>query len=141
MASTIKTTNINTPDGTGSITFDRPIITASGVGAGKIVQVVQAVKTDVFSTNSTSYVDITGLSATITPSAATSKIACDHTHATFAFSPMYIDSPSSTSALTYKIQVKSEGSAYYARINRCHEDSATQHSRNVSTFTVMEIGA
>ena len=74
MASTIKTTNINTPDGTGSITFDRPIITASGVGAGKIVQVVQAVKTDVFSTNSTSYVDITGLSATITPSAATSKI-------------------------------------------------------------------
>jgi hypothetical protein len=42
MASTIKTTNINTPDGSGSITFDRPIITASGVGAGKIVQVVNS---------------------------------------------------------------------------------------------------
>ena len=157
---------------------------ASGVG-GKVLQVVQTVKTDVFSTNSTSFVDITGLSATITPSATTSKIlitgclsyggeqgatmkmnlvrgstnivvgdasggnpesvyanfACDHPHATFSFSPMYMDSPNSTSALTYKIQIKSEGSSYYARINRCHQDSATQHSRNVSTFTVTEIGA
>ena len=46
---------------------------ASGVG-GKILQVKQALKTDVFSTSSTSFTDITGLSVDITPSASSSKI-------------------------------------------------------------------
>lgn len=41
---------------------------------GKIGQVVQVVKSDTFSTTSTSYVDITGLSLSITPSATSSKI-------------------------------------------------------------------
>ena len=44
--------------------------TFAGVGSN----VVQAVKTDVFTTTSGTYVDITGLSVTITPSSATSKI-------------------------------------------------------------------
>jgi YesN/AraC family two-component response regulator len=44
-----------------------------GVG-GKVLQVVQTVKTDTFTTTSTSFVDVTGLSATITPSSASSKI-------------------------------------------------------------------
>ena len=46
---------------------------ASGVG-GKILQVVSSHKVDLFSTTSPSFVDITGLSRTITPIAASSKI-------------------------------------------------------------------
>ncbi len=45
----------------------------TGVG-GKVLQVVQTVKTDTFTTNSTSFVDVTGLSATITPSSTSNKI-------------------------------------------------------------------
>ena len=43
-------------------------------GPGKILQVVQAAKTDTFSTTSTSFVDITGLSVSITPSSTSSRI-------------------------------------------------------------------
>ena len=53
------------------------IIPTSGVptgGGGGIIQVVSAYKGDSFSTSSTSFVDITGLSATITPKFSTSKI-------------------------------------------------------------------
>ena len=41
---------------------------------GGILQVVSTTKTDTFSTTSTSFTDVTGLSATITPTSATSKI-------------------------------------------------------------------
>lgn len=43
-------------------------------GAGAVLQVVQVVKSDVFSTSSTSFVDIAGLSVSRTPSSPTSKI-------------------------------------------------------------------
>ena len=43
-------------------------------GGGGIIQVVQTVKQDQFTTTSTSYVDVTGFSATITPKFSTSKI-------------------------------------------------------------------
>ena len=43
------------------------------VGGG-IVQCVSTTKTDTFTTTSTSFVDVTGLSATITPKFSTSKI-------------------------------------------------------------------
>tara|TARA_Y200000002_G_scaffold265512_1_gene220582 strand:- start:329 stop:943 length:615 start_codon:yes stop_codon:yes gene_type:complete len=46
----------------------------SGISAGKILQVVSTTKSDGFSTTSSSFVDITGLSRTITPTAASSKI-------------------------------------------------------------------
>ena len=46
---------------------------ASGVG-GKVLQVVQTVKTDTFSTTATSYTAVTGLSVAITPSSSSSKI-------------------------------------------------------------------
>ena len=42
--------------------------------AGGILQVVQTVKTDNFSTSSTTFVDVTGLSVAITPSSASSKV-------------------------------------------------------------------
>jgi hypothetical protein len=44
------------------------------VDTGKILQVVQVVKDDTFSTSSSSAVDVTGLSATITPIATSSKV-------------------------------------------------------------------
>jgi hypothetical protein len=43
-------------------------------GGGKILQVVSTTKTDTFTTTSSSYVDITGLSVSITPSATSSKV-------------------------------------------------------------------
>mgnify|MGYP003112951320 CR=1 FL=1 len=45
--------------------------------SGKILQVKQALKTDAFSTSSTSFVDITGLSVNITPSSSSNKVLVD----------------------------------------------------------------
>jgi hypothetical protein len=44
------------------------------LGGSAILQVVSVTKVDAFTTTSTSYTDITGLSATITPSSTSSKI-------------------------------------------------------------------
>ena len=67
------------PAAAGSTTLTLPavtgtVITTTSPKAGNIIQVVQAVKTDTFTTSSTSFVDITGLSVTITPSSSSSKI-------------------------------------------------------------------
>lgn len=43
-------------------------------GAFRVLQVVSTAKTDTFTTTSTTYTDVTGLTATITPSSTTSKI-------------------------------------------------------------------
>tara|TARA_R100001443_G_scaffold113323_1_gene127825 strand:+ start:1058 stop:1582 length:525 start_codon:yes stop_codon:yes gene_type:complete len=51
-----------------------PVAGLSGGASGGIIQVVSTFKDDTFSTSSTSYVDITGLSAAITPSSTSSKI-------------------------------------------------------------------
>ncbi len=61
--STVKCNAIQTTGG-------KPILNSTG----SILQVVQTVKTDVFSTTSTSYTDVTGLSVSITPSSTSSKI-------------------------------------------------------------------
>ena len=57
-----------------SSTFLRGDQTYATAGGGKINQVLQTVKTDTFSTTSTSDFDITGMSINITPSASNSKI-------------------------------------------------------------------
>lgn len=49
-------------------------VPASGMPTGSVIQTVSTTKTDSFSTNSTSFTDVTGLYVTITPSSATSKI-------------------------------------------------------------------
>jgi len=46
----------------------------TGISAGKILQVVQAAKTDTFSTSSQTYVNVTGLGVFITPASASNKI-------------------------------------------------------------------
>ena len=70
----------------------------SGVG-GKVLQVVQTVKTDTFTTTSTSFVDVTGLSATITPSSTSSKIL-----------------------ILYEIMVSAYGSQFYIKLLRGSTD-------------------
>ena len=55
-------------DGTGLA------IPSSALPTGTVLQVVQTVKTDAFTSTSTSYATVTGLTATITPRATSSKI-------------------------------------------------------------------
>ena len=47
---------------------------ASLIGGGKIGQVVQTVKTDIFTSTTASYTDVTGFSVAITPTATSSKV-------------------------------------------------------------------
>lgn len=62
------TNTITLPASTGTI------ITTGSPQSGGVIQVVSTTKTDTFSSTSTSMVDITGLSVSITPKFATSKI-------------------------------------------------------------------
>lgn len=50
------------------------ILTTTSPKAGNVIQVVSTTKTDKFTTTSSSAVDITGLSVTITPTSVSSKI-------------------------------------------------------------------
>jgi hypothetical protein len=179
--------------GTGSGTFDRLGIGSAGQvstvsagipawvtpagGGGKVLQVIQGTLATTANTTSTTYVD-TGLSASITPAAATSKILVMVTHnyevfpnsalgsASAAFTILrgatdilgnpvynisiggsssanldlatpwvyaYLDSPSTTSATTYKTQMKVEsGRTIYANLSTRNQ---------TSTIILMEIGA
>jgi hypothetical protein len=58
-------------DGTNGLTFPNSTIQAS---AGQVLQVVQTVNSTTYSSNSSSYVTTTGMSVSITPKFATSKI-------------------------------------------------------------------
>lgn len=76
------TVTLTAPAVSGTTTLTLPITsgtvltngTNTNFPAGSVLQVVQAVKTDRFTTTSGTFVDITGYSATITPSSASSKI-------------------------------------------------------------------
>lgn len=147
-------------------------------------QVLQAVKTDTFSTSSTSFVDITDLSVDITPSSASSKVLAlfSVTGGTSAGSGWYVnlvrdstdvaigdtagsrvrstvsnysvptiqlhsfgfeflDSPATTSQVTYKLQLKSQ-SGFTSYINRSGTDTDNDiYPRAVSSITVMEVAA
>ncbi len=152
----------------------------------KIAQVVSTLKSDTFSTASTTYTDVTGLSVSITPTLNTSKIlilaqfvtsisgdiqlasrlmrdavaisigdaASNRTRASVATyavdgggysstmlnnnSILFLDSPATTSATTYKIQIfVNTGTGF---INRAGVDTdlATK-TRTASNITVMEV--
>jgi hypothetical protein len=138
-------------------------------GGGKVLQVVQATTTTNASNSTTTFQD-TNLTATITPSAATSKILvlvsqhCEKTAGnagnTIALRLMrgatqvyinqyllytnttlvqrglqsfnYLDSPSTTSATTYKTQFANDGN---------NAAVAVQASDQIGTIILMEIGA
>lgn len=157
---------------------------ASGVG-GKVLQVVSTEKTDTFTTTSTSWVDVTGYSVAITPSATSSKvyISCSYgigstgntyathirllrgataisvgdldgvreqasgSHIGFATTAIsmgiinFLDSPATTSATTYKLQMRVQGTT--GTFNRTGHDgsqSGSPYPRTSSSFTATEIG-
>jgi len=152
--------------------------TPTGGGGGKVLQVVSVTKVDVFTTTSTSFVDVTGLTVSITPSATSSKILImstfqagnsgnttdffnlvrdstalaqgtgGSTNATAVAAPgptpslldtvsiSNLDSPATTSATTYKIQMKV--AAGTGTVGRRGLDTAVGVSSNI---LVMEISA
>lgn len=154
------------------------------VGTGKILQVVSTAKTDAFTTTSTAFTDITGLSVSITPTATSSKILVmayvvagvsgdiainarlvRDTTAIFvgdtagsrprdtyyaglnvsnlglAFSPIYLDSPATTSATTYKVQVFCNTGTVYVNRSTQDRDTTAYDGRTASSITVMEVSA
>lgn len=153
-------------------------------GSGQVpVQVVSATKTDTFSTTSTSFTDITGLSASITPSSSSSKILVtvvlgattsdndvaatlllrgstaiavgdgangvlgqiyhgggssgEHWYGHVPTVMTFLDSPATTSATTYKVQMRVNAGTGY--LNRTTADGSQYAGRTVSTITLMEI--
>jgi len=156
---------------------------------GHPVQIVSTTKTDDFSTSSSSLVDITGLSLSITPKQTSSKVLIQlslnwggvnniyagirllrgttvislNTSATgsqtlaslgvggdnnnFQYklegtSLQFLDSPSTTSATTYKFQVQTTGGPgnNLFNVNRPHAtDNATYIVKGTSTMTLTEI--
>jgi hypothetical protein len=74
MSSILKVDQLQDSGGNNLVTSNGSgVITSSAFG--KVLQVVQTVKTDTFSSSTeTTWVDITGLSITITPSSTSSKI-------------------------------------------------------------------
>ena len=159
---------------------------ASATGFGKVLQVVSATKTDIFDTNSSSFVDVTGVTVNVTPSSTSNKVWCsitgwashssagasaylrmvrdstaisvggaagsrvvcstanggDQTYSNGSFAISFLDSPSSTSAVTYKLQCLSQTGGSSARINYRGDDSdGASCGRVATTITVFEIGA
>jgi hypothetical protein len=156
----------------------------SNFGAGAVLQVVQATKTDSFTTTSTSFTTPTGLSLSITPSSASNKIlifanigfeisgdaghgygsirrdstdifigdaAGSRPRATFAqnnsggngsvaFSMAYLDSPSTTSSISYSVNVRSSnGTTVYVNRSVRDNDGSAFDGRTVSSIVAMEI--
>jgi hypothetical protein len=62
-------------------------------------------------------------------------------HTMASVSPNFLDSPNTTSEITYKAQFKSEGGSYSTHINRSHTDTnaLVNGSRGFSNFLLMEI--
>ena len=154
-------------------------VATGGFGNG-ILQVVQTVKTDTFSRNATAFADITGLSASITPTFNNSKILVDarimlaagssggtstaklnlvrgstdigqpsgsvaqeatiHNWSSAAYMQVttmsFLDSPATTSATTYKVQLGADGTAATLYVNRYH---GSDNYHGVSTITLMEV--
>lgn len=147
---------------------------------GSVLQVASTTITAAVSTTSTSYVDITGLSVSITPTSTTSKIhvsaslmvsgnATDDTYYNLvrgstaigqgtgasnnqtlylrltdslvpeSVNVQFLDSPSTTSSTTYKMQWKTRVGTLFVN-NRAYETSGFVVS-GISTITVMEIAA
>jgi hypothetical protein len=154
---------------------------------GSVLQVASTLKQDIFTTTSTSYTDVTGLSVSITPTSASSQILvtavislCNTNNGGYnargailrgstiigggtpagnrpaaAFynqqsttprlaSPLsmtVLDSPATTSATTYKIQIATE-SGGTAAVGRTYDDADSVNiPRFACSITVMEIAA
>ena len=167
------------------------IIPVAGVptgGGGGIIQVKSVVKTDVFSSTSSSFVDITGMSVNITPTSTTSKILvlaqisvvgedagtgimldrdgteplkanADGSKQRFTMTGdyagtsydsqyggkkgviLFLDSPSTTNQVTYKLKAKTRTSSTFRVNSTRYTSNDTNASLDTSTLTVMEVSA
>ena len=160
----------------------------SNLATGNVIQVVSATKTDTQVTSTSTFVDITGLSLSITPSSASNKImlvlnmnidglerymavkfvrgstdigigdadgsttrvtvssqrnhsATNDHYVMHNSSASFLDSPNTTSATTYTIQIGNTGdNSKISYINRPpNNNDANYIQRGISTLTVMEI--
>ena len=188
-------------NGTVSGLTAAPNLTSSGLTTGKVLQVKQTVKTNVFSTNANTMQDVTGLNVSITPSSASNKVlvtvslsvggehgalvavnllrgstvvaagdanVSNHNLVTFGaatngsvsgytgsgkyqsetHSYTFLDSPNTTSATTYKVQVRNvrANQNEYVVINSAYQggqanDNSTYVLNTTSTITAQEIAA
>lgn len=180
-----------TMDGSGNVTFPANATcsgTATGFGGGKLLQVVQTVKTDQFTSTAYAFTDVTGMSVSITPASTSNKILINfelqvggsaNNYASFRLlrdsthigvstvtdtnwrvgtlgslshensyqlentGLTFLDSPNTTSAITYKLQV----SSYSNRTMSINVPTSTSTgtgsytATGISTITVMEIAA
>ena len=151
--------------------------------SGAVVQVKSTTKTDIFSTSSSSYTDVTGLSVSITPTSSSNKIlvfmtlTCGNSTATvfmpvrllrgataidigdaagsrtqatggagrvndvsdtYSLNAVFLDSPATTSATTYKIQIFANSGTSFVGSNGLNADNAAT-GRYPCTITVMEV--
>ena len=177
---------LNAASGGGSVSFEGP--TSSGndkviklpAAPGCIVQVVQTVKTDPTSHDTNTWTDISGMSVSITPTSASSKILVNFhgsgstvnlgyirllrdsteigsggsagsripvscmfhrsgdSNLMESFGNSYLDSPNTTSAVTYKLQWRDESGTIYLNRSVSDTDSAAG-IRTSSVITAMEV--
>jgi hypothetical protein len=187
---TIASPNSNTdrtltlPDSSGTIATTGQAVTRSQLPTGTVLQVVQGIKTDTQTIQTTSWVDV--VSVSITPTSATNRImivaminSCQDTSsgqpqfrldrngtpiglgdaagsrnritsgvprtagdAMINASLIFLDSPATTSALTYKIQANPVTGTAPMYINRTFSDpDQTYAGRAITSIVVMEVSA
>jgi hypothetical protein len=175
----------------GTLTTAAQGIAKASLPAGSVLQVVSTIKQDTFSMSGGSFVAITGLSASITPTSTSNKVLVQvsmgrigpniGTGATVAFQILrnstvvgagtpagsqiatsfvtvsstngnyssggfafqFLDSPSSTSSITYSVQILGESSVT-VYINRSYTGgtgSTVYEAASASTITATEIAA
>lgn len=171
------------PDGTVTAADLASGAARTNFGAGAVLQVVQTAVTAGYSFTNTSFADLTGMTATITPSSASNKILIlvdmkmgtasngfarllrngsniylgDSYLSTVSVSSSdlyfptttinsqpitYLDSPSSASAVTYKIQVACYSASYPIYFNVSYGAANQNYAiRTASSITLMEIAA
>jgi hypothetical protein len=196
------TNTLTLPAATGTILTTASSINASSITsgtlpkqqlpAGSVLQVIQSVKTDTFATSPGAiWADVSGLSASITPTSATSKILIsvdmkaagqggtsqvrsrllrnstaiyvgdaagnrpqsmgqfyigdrpDNIYYLAQIGGTFLDSPATTSSITYKMQIGADSNILVVYVNRTQDDRNTTYfdSRCVSSITLMEIAA
>jgi hypothetical protein len=153
-------------------------------GAFRILQVVQAIKTDTYLYNSAAFIDVPDMAVTITPSSTSNKVLviCNVIMGTTNFTTIakviggnmssflgaaagsriqtnmayshggqssmanstlvYLDSPATTSATTYKLQIGNDGLGNQTVINRTFTDTnSAAYSRGASSILALEVSA
>lgn len=151
---------------------------------GSVLQTIQIPKLDAFSMTSSTFADVTGFAASITPSYSSSKIlvmvsiganctpgsvaefrllrgsteilladaagnrarttttyyAGSGNNAAAGIGINFLDTPNTTSAITYKLQMRSNSNGTIVAVNRTQDDSnSASQSRQTSTIILQEI--